>query len=75
MFAQGVKWVKKKAPWRNNREEVKRVANEKSLPGKGRLYCLINGLIGYNRKLHKIPAQIAEPITPEALQAMASINK
>jgi len=26
-------------------------------------------------KLHKIPAQIAEPITPEALQAMACISR
>jgi hypothetical protein len=26
-------------------------------------------------KLHKIPAQIADPITPDALQAIACINK
>ena len=51
---------------------------KKSLPfQKGRLFTrvLMPGSFGYTKKLHKIPAQMAEPITPEELQAMACISR
>ena len=51
--------------------------NHRKLPAVGEkisdgLYLLAFYFI---KKLHKIPAQIADPITPEALQAMASISR
>jgi hypothetical protein len=59
MMAQGVEPVKRR----------KKACPKPDRPG------MVGILIRYNRKLQRIPAQIAEPMTPEELQAMACMSR